>query len=922
MSQKFDGYTIVRDLTKARDIMLNCLLDYFHGKTRYKQSKTYLKYQKWIQKHIDPSYQNVYNFIKHNTDLVDVDKKILFTLTDGAVFYRFQTDYFNYINNKFNTKTPTKTQKKEPESTQPKDPEKATPTTPWERPSIPTHVDIAKAATDADSLATPDPTINDEKPSPQLQDIVQNIETQLDEEVASIQYDFTAAPTFTPQNIRQMEKEIETLQTRINSLTGKENALTKNVRDMEQKLHELQQNTTETLTLQQNEYATTTNKLQAKVTFITKQLELAETKVRNVESMIERIVESKVQKSVDKINQRLHHIVETAEQDVTATMISFEHHVKKNKQKTTATQVVPATQPSSSHTIASENTANTQDMKLLFRKYREKLRIIDQRMETWDLVKADRDLDTLLVAKLNDFDSSTEKTFRELEKSKQKIIKLSKRIRRKLKTKQQRHVPNYLLPRRHAQQPPSDDDSISSFDTSDDSLHEATIGKNNEKIFSNSDTGSQVRQNLAHTTVPVSNARTNRAHTTRPYPQNQKYQYSQTDRTDTRKNNQYQTSPYTDTRVNTEYLRKNIKISCADDSHLLEFYRKLRLCVQKGGIFLAQLEDLDPDRPIYDTNKFFNIEEVQNQSNALYTLLTNEEIITNDYTQAQNCLSARNDTMDGFGALKNMLTTVHPNFTKKTPPHNPPTLSATENLHSYEQQLRNYFLLHYLYSGYMPTEIQKSEQYLRGLDDETYSQAKTRIVTQIDSVNVYGTTLPEKFLLENITGTVLNLSEHQPTINTLTVNALNRQRTNQPFNNTRTNSNNNAKYNPGIKPNTPRQGRKPLENIQCHACKTFGHRTSNCNMVGKVLAIMDLKQRNESICKTILQSHVEKNSPQKRLAIIKTLQSTDMLPNDTPAETYILDSDIQDSITHTINATNCLIPDGDLFSTYTTSSQE
>ena len=93
-------------------------------------------------------------------------------------------------------------------------------------------------------------------------------------------------------------------------------------------------------------------------------------------------------------------------------------------------------------------------------------------------------------------------------------------------------------------------------------------------------------------------------------------------------------------------------------------------------------------------------------------------------------------------------------------------------------------------------------------------------------------------------------------------------------------------------------------------------------MVGKVLAIMDLKQKNESICKTILQSHIEKNSQQKNLAIIKTLQSADMLPNDTPAETYILDSDIQNSITHTINATNCIIPDGNLYSAYTTSSQE
>ena len=96
--------------------------------------------------------------------------------------------------------------------------------------------------------------------------------------------------------------------------------------------------------------------------------------------------------------------METTEHDITATMLSFEHHVRKNKAKMSTTQSATALEPSSSHTIASENTATTLDMKILFRKYREKLRLIDRRMETWDLAKADRKLDTLLVAKLNDFD--------------------------------------------------------------------------------------------------------------------------------------------------------------------------------------------------------------------------------------------------------------------------------------------------------------------------------------------------------------------------------------------------------------------------------------------------------------------------------------------------------------------------------------
>lgn len=87
MSQKFVGYTIVRDLTKATDIMIVCLSDYFtEEKKRYKQTKAYLKYQKWLQNHTNPSFQNVYNFLKYNIPLVDIVKKILFTYSDGAVF--------------------------------------------------------------------------------------------------------------------------------------------------------------------------------------------------------------------------------------------------------------------------------------------------------------------------------------------------------------------------------------------------------------------------------------------------------------------------------------------------------------------------------------------------------------------------------------------------------------------------------------------------------------------------------------------------------------------------------------------------------------------------------------------------------------------------------------------------------------------
>ena len=87
------------------------------------------------------------------------------------------------------------------------------------------------------------------------------------------------------------------------------------------------------------------------------------------------------------------------------------------------------------------------------------------------------------------------------------------------------------------------------------------------------------------------------------------------------------------------------------------------------------------------------------QSNAQHTILANEEVIPNDYLRAQNCIQPKSKNMDSFGTLKSMLMTVHPNLNKTTPPDRAPIYSAHNDLDLYEQALRNYFLLHYLYDG-------------------------------------------------------------------------------------------------------------------------------------------------------------------------------------------------------------------------------
>ena len=145
-----------------------------------------------------------------------------------------------------------------------------------------------------------------------------------------------------------------------------------------------------------------------------------------------------------------------------------------------------------------------------------------------------------------------------------------------------------------------------------------------------------------------------------------------------------------------DYIRNNINITCTAQDQILEFYIKLRLAVAKGGIYLRPIDNIMKDQSI--AQNMLNKEAHQSQSNALYTILVNEKYIPKEFTIAQNCILGYSTTMDGFSALKAMLKLTHPVLNKKRPSSNPPTLNDSTDIHNYEQNLRNYYLLHRLYN--------------------------------------------------------------------------------------------------------------------------------------------------------------------------------------------------------------------------------
>ena len=375
------------------------------------------------------------------------------------------------------------------------------------------------------------------------------------------------------------------------------------------------------------------------------------------------------------------------------------------------------------------------------------------------------------------------------------------------------------------------------------------------------------------------------------------------------KNNDHPDHTNTQT-IDTYFLRKNVKLSCTDDSQLLDFYIKLRLALKQGGIHLIPIENISKEKSLMDSSNISNTNTYNLQTNALYTILSNEDVIPNDYVQAQNCITSHSQYMDGFAALKSMLSTVHPNLTNNPPATKPPQLSEYTDLHTYDQGLRNYYLHHYLYDGHDPSDIQKSKQFIRGIDSDVYKEAKTRVIHQLDNHSNNNIPLPAQYTILNLASTILNMTEYHPTIKTAHINVA-RKFTNQQTYNFKRNASSDGTTNKFTK----KKGRQPLTNTQCLACKTFGHKTQECNIVGKILAVIDLQQKKPELCDRMLQSHISKNTPSRRLAVVRTLQDMNILSETINAEDHLTNALVDNHITATVNAADYTIAEDAVFNT-------
>ena len=86
--------------------------------------------------------------------------------------------------------------------------------------------------------------------------------------------------------------------------------------------------------------------------------------------------------------------------------------------------------------------------------------------------------------------------------------------------------------------------------------------------------------------------------------------------------------------VCTDLIRKNVRISCPDETHLLDFYTKLRTAMIQAGIYLRDLTEISEDHDISKYKPRLEKRDYIYQSNALYSFRCNEDVIPQDFVFA------------------------------------------------------------------------------------------------------------------------------------------------------------------------------------------------------------------------------------------------------------------------------------------------
>ena len=241
----------------------------------------------------------------------------------------------------------------------------------------------------------------------------------------------------------------------------------------------------------------------------------------------------------------------------------------------------------------------------------------------------------------------------------------------------------------------------------------------------------------------------------------------------------------------------------------------------------------------------------------------------------------------------------------------------------YEQSLRNFYLLHSIYGRSEYSELDKSKQFLEGLDTSEYDTQKTRLTAIIDNIELNSLSLPQKYTIHALASTIMNMNTGTTENQTVQINALSQRKfpstenhtgTFQRGNSTRFGKesyNSSPKYNSSYSDTHKNHGtqdfapnfppKQKFTKGQCDACKLFGHHVRDCRHIAKHLAMTTFATEKPKLCEQILRNHINTNTIEHKRTIVQSMQTFGLFNAEDDSDEFLdVDAVINSPVVSTI----------------------
>jgi hypothetical protein len=280
--------------------------------------------------------------------------------------------------------------------------------------------------------------------------------------------------------------------------------------------------------------------------------------------------------------------------------------------------------------------------------------------------------------------------------------------------------------------------------------------------------------------------------------------------------------------VNHDQALKRAKIHFTGLGDIFVFYNQLLNAMEQFGIYLIPLKNVKYQQSLCPTHHHgVEIDPYRHQvmASTLYQKLQSTEVIPLEYTSIRNIINRFAEVNDGYQVLYAMLELVHPALQTDAVISPPKSNECGDDIHLYAQKFDAWLR----YESYANRPYSPREQVNKFINEpsSTFAPAISRVRRLLDAWSPFDITPPEVLKITALPNTIERFMNEELGQASSHVRKINERR--------------NRQHPKAPRPPPINTGGKEGKDEYCFYCGDFGHPTSNCLFMAKLM------KANESI---------------------------------------------------------------------------